>query len=127
MTKRPVHLTNRELDVMAVLWKEGSASVAEVLDSLEADVAYTTVLKVLQTLEARGVVGHDREGRAYRYFPRVSPDAVGDRTLRRIVENIYLGSRELLIARLLEQDDVSPEELRRIRAMVATRLRDRGR
>ncbi len=50
--------TDRELDVMAVLWDLGTATVTEVRDRLRDDLAYTTVLTVLRTLEQKGYVGH---------------------------------------------------------------------
>jgi predicted transcriptional regulator len=124
MTAGSVRLTNRELDVMSVLWDRGSASVRQVLESLGVDVGYTAILKVLQTLEGRGIVRHEREGRAYRYYPVVSPDQVGDRRLRTILNRVYRGSRELLIARLLDDEAVSAEELARIRTMLAQRLKE---
>ena len=56
--------TERELDVMSVLWQLGSGTVAEVRAALEDEFAYTTVLTVLRTLEAKGHVRHEGEGKA---------------------------------------------------------------
>ena len=69
--------TDRELDVMAVLWDRGDATVAEVQERLSDDLAYTTVLTVLRTLEEKGHVGHREEGRAYRYHPLVERAEAG--------------------------------------------------
>ncbi len=77
----PPHLTNRELDVMAVLWERESATVAEVLDALPAELAYTTVLTVLRGLEAKGHVRHESEGKAFRYYPTVEPAKAGEKVL----------------------------------------------
>ena len=74
--KEPV-FTSRELDVMSVLWRESSGTVAEVRERLSDDLAYTTVLWVLQTLEEKGYVRHEREGRAHRYIPLVESEAAG--------------------------------------------------
>lgn len=71
--KNGTNFTERELDIMSVLWKEGSGTVAEVKDELDDGAGYTTVLKMLQILEGKGMVRHKREGRAYRYSPRSSP------------------------------------------------------
>jgi len=120
------HLTNRELDVMAVLWEQGSATVAEVLEQLGEPLAYTTVLTVLQSLEGKGFVRHQPEGRAYRYFPLIESGQAGDRTLNRLLEKVYRGSRELLVARLLSSESVSEGELRRIRKMLDDRLKEVG-
>ncbi len=118
----PLHLTNRELDVMAVLWERESATVAEVLDVLPEELAYTTVLTVLRGLEAKGHVRHESEGKAFRYFPTVEPAKAGEKALGRVLDKIYQGSRELLVARLLSDDAVSEDELRRIRQMLDERL-----
>ena len=55
----------------------GSASVSDVRDALEEDLAYTSVLSALQTLEEKGFVRHEAEGRAYRYFPTVEAERAG--------------------------------------------------
>lgn len=119
-----MHLTPRELDVMAALWRRGSATVAEVLDDLGEGLAYTTVLTVLRGLEAKGAVRHQEERKAYRYVPRLKPSKVGDRSLKRLLDKVYQGSRELLVARLVADRDVSPEELKRLRRLVDERLRE---
>ena len=110
--------TNRELDIMSVLWREGSGTVAEVRDALGENVGYTTVLKMLQILEEKGAVGHESEGRAYRYHPLVEPASAGGRALRRIVNKIFHGSAEMLLATLVEDRDFSDEEIQRMRSVL---------
>ncbi len=117
------HLTNSELDVMAVLWKLGSATVTEVREQLEKPLAYTSVLTVLRALDAKGHVRHEDEGRAFRYFPTVEPTEATDKVLKRFVDKVYQGSRALLIAQLLEDESVSDDELRRIRSQLNKRLK----
>src|SRR5439155_2390385 len=69
---------------MSVLWNLGSATVAEVRERLPDDLAYTTVLTVLRTLEQKGHVAHTGEGRAHRYRPLVKRAAAGRSALRRL-------------------------------------------
>lgn len=107
-------LGERELDVMAVLWELGSGTVTEVLEHLGAPLAYTTVLTVLRNLENKEYVTREEEGRAHRYFPRVAQHAAQKNALSRLVTQLFGGSPEALIARLVEQHDVSPEELARL-------------
>lgn len=118
--------TDRELDIMSVLWREGSGTVAEVRDALDGDVGYTTVLKMLQILEEKGAVSHEREGRAYRYIPLVESASAGGRALRRIVNKIFHGSAEMLLATLVEDREFSDEEIKRMRSVLdrAERGRD---
>jgi predicted transcriptional regulator len=110
--------TERELDIMSVLWREGSGSVAEVRSALGDTVAYTTILKLLQILEGKGAVSHEPEGRAYRYFPLVELEAAGGSALNRIRDKIFGGSAELLLARLVSDRDIPPEELGRMRKIL---------
>lgn len=121
-----VSFTERELDVMSVLWERGPSTVTEVRESLADDLAYTTVLTVLRTLEAKGHVGHRTEGKAHRYLPLVARDAAGRSALGRIVDKIFGGSRELLLAHLVEARGVDDEELKRLRKVLNDRLRDGG-
>lgn len=118
--------TERELDVMSVLWRGGSGTVAEVREQIADALAYTTVLWVLQTLEEKGYVRHEREGRAHRYFPLVQPEAAGASALDRIVDKVFHGSAEMLLAQLVSERDLPPEELQRMRELLDRRLAEGG-
>ena len=86
-----IYFPPRELAVMSVLWRLGSATVTEVRSALEEDLAYTSVLSALQTLEEKGYVRHEAEGRAYRYFSTVAADRAGKSALARIRDAIFQG------------------------------------
>lgn len=122
MTASEIQFTNRELDVMAVLWDLGSATVADVQERLGDDLAYTTVLTVLRTLEEKGHVGHTQEGRAYRYHPLVERERAGASALRRLVGKLFAGSPELLLTQLVSDRELSEEELQRLRRLLDQRL-----
>lgn len=121
-----VYFTPRELAVMSILWRSGSASVAEVRDELGDDLAYTSVLSALQTLEEKGFVRHEPDGRAYRYFPTVDSDRAGGSALARIRDAIFHGSAERMFAQLVSDRRLSREELERMRTMLAERLGREG-
>ena len=116
-----VAFTDRELDVMAVLWDLGPATVADVRDRLADPLAYTTVLTVLRTLEAKGHVGHVEEGRAHRYHALVDRDAAGRSALRRLLGTVFGGSPEALLTNLVEARDADAAELARLRAILDER------
>lgn len=118
------HFPPRELAVMAVLWKHGSATVAEVREGLDEDLAYTSVLSALQTLEEKGYVKHEPEGRAYRYFPTVAADRAGRSAIGKIKDKIFQGSAERLFAQLVSDRHITREELETMRSMLAERLGD---
>lgn len=119
-----VSFTERELDVMAVLWDRGASTVAEVRDRLHDDLAYTTVLTVLRTLEEKGYVGHQEEGKAYRYSPLVERQTAGNSALRRMMRKLFKDSPELLLTQLVSDRDLSDEELRRMRRLLDERLQE---
>jgi BlaI family transcriptional regulator, penicillinase repressor len=117
-----VRFTERELDVMAVLWERGQGTVAEVRRRLPDRLAYTTVLTVLRTLEEKGHVGHREVGRAYRYYPKVAREKAGASALRRITGKIFGGSPELLLTQLVAERELTESELARMRDVLERRL-----
>jgi len=117
-----IYFPPRELAVMSVLWRNGSASVSEVRDALEEDLAYTSVLSALQTLEEKGYVRHEPEGRAYRYFPTVAADRAGGSALARIRDAIFQGSAERMFAQMVSDKKLDRKELERMRELLADRL-----
>jgi len=117
-----IAFTERELDVMAVLWELGEATVAEVRERLPDDLAYTTVLTVLRTLEEKGYVGHTEEGKAYRYHPLVERQTAGKSALRRLTRKLFKDSPSLLLTQLVSDRGLSDDELRRMRRLLDERL-----
>jgi len=120
-------LGDRELDVMAVLWQIGSGTVTEVRDQLDTPLAYTTVLTMLRNLEAKKFVRREEEGRGHRYFPRVQQQTAQRTALSRLVTQLFGGSPQALLAQLVDQHDMSPEELQRLAKELAKSERKPGR
>ena len=114
--------TERELDVMAVLWDHCSATVADVRERLTDELAYTTVLTILRTLEDKGYVSHRPEGRAYRYHPLVDREEARVSHLNRLTQKLFSGSTERLLTHLVAERGMSEEELERLRALLNQRL-----
>jgi predicted transcriptional regulator len=114
-----IALTNREADVIQVLWDHGPSLVAEVRDRLADELAYTTVLTILRTLESKGYVGHEEEGRGHRYFPRIEQQAARRSALRHLQRKLFQGSAELLFTHLVSDQKLSPEQIKRMRKLLA--------
>ena len=108
---------------MDVLWERGSATVAEVAEALpkELGLAYNTVLTTLRILEDKGYLAHTKsaEGRAFRYTPLMGRDEAGRNAVRYLVSRFFRNSPELLVLNLLENEELSEPELRRIRKLLA--------
>jgi predicted transcriptional regulator len=121
--KRSPNLTEAELRLMDVLWERGSATVAEVAEALpkELGLAYNTVLTTMRILEDKGYLAHSKsdEGRAFVYRPVVGRQEAGRNAVRYLVSRFFRNSPELLVLNLLEDEELSEPELRRIRQMLA--------
>lgn len=117
-----VQFTNRELDVMNVLWEVGPSTVSEVKAALSDPLAYTTVLTVLRVLEEKGFVQHEEEGRAHRYSPLVQRDQAGVSALKKLTRTLFGGSPELLLTHLVEGAELSEAEIARMRDLLERRL-----
>jgi BlaI family penicillinase repressor len=114
-----LHLTQRELDIMSVLWDLGEATVTEVRDKVDPDLAYTSVSTMVRTLELKGYVSHRRgEGKTHVYFPLIEREKAGESALGRVLDKIYGGSPIKLIAHLVEQNRFSEKELARMRDLL---------
>ncbi|MEP6621851.1 MAG: BlaI/MecI/CopY family transcriptional regulator [bacterium] len=117
--------TERELDVMSVLWTLSSGTVTEVRDRLEDDLAYNTVLTVLRTLEAKGHVRHEGEGKAHRYFPTVKREEAGRSGVSRLLDKVFDGSAEAMLTHLVSDRGISRDKLARMRTFIDEQMRDR--
>jgi BlaI family penicillinase repressor len=114
-----LHLTQRELDIMSVLWELGEATVTEVRDRVDPGLAYTSVSTMVRTLELKGYVSHRRgEGKTHVYFPVIDRETAGESALGRVLEKIYGGSPIKLLAHFMEQHKLSEKELSRMRDLL---------
>jgi predicted transcriptional regulator len=124
---KPKILTRAELRVMDVLWKLERATVAEVVAALPPPpLAYTTILTVLRTLEAKGVVGHTPDGRAHVYHPLVKRDAAATSAVTDLVRSFFANSKSALAVRLIEEQRPTRDELDSIKALIAKYEREKA-
>jgi len=114
-------LTETEQQLMEVLWKRGKASVAEVQLALvkRPRPAFNTVQTTLRILEQKGYAGHEEAGRGFIYFPRKKRAEVSRAAVRHLVTRFFDGSASQLAVNLLEDSDLSADDLARIEQMIA--------
>lgn len=119
--KRSNTLTQAELRLMKVLWKRGESSVADMVTSTagESSLAYTSVLTTIRILETKGFVIHKQEGRAFLYSACVGELEAQRSEVRHVMQRFFGNSREGLLLSLLGDDEVTPEELKRLKAAIA--------
>jgi predicted transcriptional regulator len=113
-----IYLTDREADVMRVLWDRGPSVVAEVREQLHDELAYTTVLTILRTLEAKGYVKHEEEGRVHRYVVAVKEQDARKSALRHLTSKLFKGSSELLFTHLVSDQKLSDDQIKRMRKLL---------
>jgi predicted transcriptional regulator len=105
-----------------------SRSVSDVREGLVSqgtDLAYTTVMTVLSRLHAKGLLARKRDGKRYLYAPTRKAPEMTDGFVARIHRTLFKHARMRPIAALLDQDDLSTEELRALRKLVDEKLKDR--
>jgi predicted transcriptional regulator len=106
-------LTRQELQIMKVVWELGSATVKDVCSAISQRkrTAYTTVLTLMGILEDKGVLAHQRRGRAYCYRPLLSREQATRNQIRDVVLRFFDGRPEKLIECVLENELIAPEQL----------------
>ncbi len=114
-----VIFTDREADIMQVLWEQGPSTVAEVQAKLRDQLAYTTVLTVLRTLETKHYVDHQEEGRGHRYYALIDSQLARNSAVRHLTGKLFNGSAELLFTHLVADQRLTAEQVRRMRALLA--------
>ena len=120
MTREPPRPTQSELEILAVLWDAGPATVREVQQELEArrPTGYTTVLKLLQIMTEKGLVRRDERERAHRYAPKLPREKTETQIVGDLLDRAFGGSSSRLVMRALSSRRATPEELDRIRELL---------
>jgi len=122
--------TDRELEALKVLWKRGRATVREIWQSLsraDAELAYTTVLSLMQTMERKGLVGHEPAGRAYAYFAKVGRESTFEKLAGGFLDRVFDGAMDEYLVHALATRRPDAEELDRLEKMIAEAKRHTGR
>ena len=115
--------TGRELEALKVLWARGKATVREIFDEMKppdggGDLAYTTVLSLLQTMEQKGLVGHESAGKAYAYFARVQRETTFRKLAGGFLDQVFDGALGEYVARRLQSRRPSLKELEELERMI---------
>ena len=119
-----IQFTDREAEVMEVLWERGPSLVSDVRAALKDDLAYTTVLTVLRMLEGKGYVNHKQEGRGHRYFATVKQQSAQKSALQHLTHKLFKGSAELLLIRLIADEKLNTDQIRNMRKLLSNKSDD---
>jgi len=114
--------TDRELEALKVLWHAGKATVRDIATTMNRNdvrLAYTTVLSLLQVMEQKELVGHERVGKAYLYFPRVKRESTYRELTEGFLERVFDGAVDEYLVHALQSRRLREDELGRLEEMIA--------
>jgi len=113
MRKRSTTLTEQELEIMKVVWERESVTVRDVYEVLlkRRKVAYTTVMTMMKILEQKGHLKKSQDERAFLYRPARPKRQVIRDMVQEFLNRVFNGSAEPLLVHLVEEHDLSAEEL----------------
>lgn len=112
--------TKAELEILSVIWERGEATVREVHEIINArkPTGYTTVLKMLQIMDEKGLVERDKTNRAHVYRAKIKRRETGKQMLHEVLQKVFGGSAFKLVQQVLETETTTSEELKEIRQMI---------
>jgi len=116
--KRTLTLTNAEHRIMEVVWAQGSATVADVVEALEDKDAYTTILTLMRILKVKGYLSSRKEGRAFVFVPKVDRNTVARKAVHQLLSKFFAGSPSELVLAFLREEELTPEELEVIKKKI---------
>ncbi|MCZ8089884.1 MAG: BlaI/MecI/CopY family transcriptional regulator [Flavobacterium sp.] len=115
-------LTNKEEEIMQILWKLKKAFVKEVLAEITEDQPhYNTLSTIIRNLEEKGFVGHNAFGNTHQYFPIVQMEDYRKRFMNTAIENYFDSSYKNLVSFFAEEEKISADELREILEIIEKR------
>src|SRR5262245_39830416 len=113
--------TDKEVEIMRVIWELGEATTREIQEKLPGDPHYNSVLTIIRVLERKGHLVHRSEGKAHVYRARHEADKSRGRVLAHMIKQLFGGSAASLVLHLVETGDLTEQELRQIRQQIASR------
>lgn len=118
--KKSNTLTEAELRLMKILWRRGESAVTDLVAAMPAgeELAYNSVLTTIRILEQKGYVSHRQEGRAFIYRASVAEQEAGRSEVRHVLSRFFGNSRERLLLSVLGDEQISPEELERLKEAI---------
>src|SRR5262245_43701918 len=116
MPRKPSKIfTDRELEIMQVVWKLGEASARQIQENLAGDRHYNSVLTIIRVLERKNHLTHREDGRTHVYKATVNPEMARTRVLKHLVKQVFGGSAASLVLNLVQTGDLTASDLDTIR------------
>jgi BlaI family transcriptional regulator, penicillinase repressor len=113
--------TDKELEIMRVIWELGEATTREIQERLPGEPHYNSVLTIVRVLERKGHLTHRSRGKAHVYRARQQPNKSRSRVLTHLIKQVFGGSAASLVLHLVETGDLTEEDLGEVRSKIAAR------
>ncbi|HET9218136.1 MAG TPA: BlaI/MecI/CopY family transcriptional regulator [Terriglobia bacterium] len=127
MARRPsTTFTERELEIMQILWDRKQATVRDIQAALPPGRHYNTVLTIIRVLERKGHVSHRQEGRGFVYRAVAAPEKSRSSALSHLIDSVFGGSSESVVLNMIETGTLTLDELDEIRRKLKKRPREAG-
>lgn len=114
-------LTDAELRIMRILWRRGSATIADIGEDLKPRSARATIQTMLRIMERKRYVRHRAAGRSFVYRPVLDAAEAGDRAVRHLLSNFFSPPQRALVSRILKAKDLDPGTVERMRRILDAR------
>ncbi|MCD9573836.1 BlaI/MecI/CopY family transcriptional regulator [Flavobacterium soyae] len=112
-------LTNKEEEIMHILWKLKKAFVKEIQAEITEDQPhYNTLSTIVRNLEEKGFVAHNAFGNTYQYYPAVTLEAYSKKYMNTAIDNYFNSSYKNMVSFFAKEEKISADELREILAMI---------
>src|SRR5215470_15471358 len=120
MARKPSKgFTDRELEIMKIVWRMGEATVKEIQQRLPGEPHYNSVLTITRVLERKGRLVHRTEGKTHYYRAEESKEKSRARLLRHLIDQVFGGSAASVVLNLVQAGELSPKDLDDIRGKIA--------
>jgi BlaI family transcriptional regulator, penicillinase repressor len=120
MARKPSKgFTDRELEIMKIVWQMGEATVKEIQQRLPGDPHYNSVLTIIRVLERKGRLVHRVEGKTHFYRAGESEEKSRAHLLRQLIDQVFGGSAASVVLNLVQAGDLTPKDIDDIRGKIA--------
>lgn len=114
-------LTNKEEEIMHILWKLEKAFVKEIQAEITEDQPhYNTLSTIVRNLEEKGFVGHNAFGNTHQYYPVITLETYSKKYMNTAIDNYFNSSYKNMVSFFAKEEKISAAELREILAMIET-------
>jgi len=113
--------TDKELEIMRVVWEVGEATAKQIQEKLPGERHYNSVLTIIRVLERKGHLMHRTEGKAHVYRAKSTQEKSRSKVLGHLIKQVFGGSAAAMVLHLVESGDLTEEDLSEVRAQMAVR------